>query len=92
MKRLFLLVATITSIVSANAQTIAGDYLDINNVKAWISADGILFGNTLGLEIPKGSGKNIPAVNSLWIGGLDGGGSLKLAAHTYRQTGNDFWP
>ena len=29
---------------------------------------------------------------SVWIGGLDGGGQLKIAAMTYRQTGYDFWP
>ncbi|MCX6294609.1 MAG: T9SS type A sorting domain-containing protein [Bacteroidetes bacterium] len=93
MKKLLLIVVTFTCVVTTNAQTsIAGDYLDINNVKAWISADGVLFGNALGLEIPKGSGNNLPATNSLWIGGLDSGGSLKLAAQTYRQTGNDFWP
>lgn len=29
---------------------------------------------------------------SIWIGGLDAGGQLKIAAMTYRQTGYDFWP
>ncbi|MBK7667890.1 MAG: hypothetical protein IPJ32_11465 [Sphingobacteriaceae bacterium] len=29
---------------------------------------------------------------SIWIGGLDAGGQLKVAAMTYRQTGYDFWP
>ncbi|HWY11988.1 MAG TPA: hypothetical protein VN026_11715, partial [Bacteroidia bacterium] len=29
---------------------------------------------------------------SLWIGGLDAGGQLKVAAMTYRQNGYDFWP
>ena len=92
MKKVLLLVATIISFVSTNAQTISGNYLDLNNVKAWIGADGMLFYNALGLQVPKGSGNNIPAVNSLWIGGVDAGNSLHLAAQTYRQTGNDFWP
>ena len=26
------------------------------------------------------------------IGGVDAGGQLKVAAMTYRQGGNDFWP
>src|SRR5688572_17871876 len=29
---------------------------------------------------------------SIWIGGLDAGGQLKVAAMTYRQSGYDFWP
>jgi len=28
----------------------------------------------------------------MWIGGIDAGGQLKIAAQTYRQSGNDFWP
>ncbi|MBA2611697.1 MAG: hypothetical protein H0U95_06995 [Bacteroidetes bacterium] len=29
---------------------------------------------------------------SIWLGGLDAGGQLKVAAMTYRQNGIDFWP
>ena len=29
---------------------------------------------------------------ALWIGGLDDQDNLKVAAMTYRQDGNDFWP
>jgi hypothetical protein len=29
---------------------------------------------------------------SIWLGGLDAGGQLKVAAMTYRQTGVDFYP
>jgi hypothetical protein len=29
---------------------------------------------------------------SIWLGGLDAGGQLKVAAMTYRQKGIDFWP
>ncbi|MEO1436046.1 MAG: hypothetical protein AAFV80_10955, partial [Bacteroidota bacterium] len=29
---------------------------------------------------------------SIWLGGMDPGGNLRMAAQTYRQTGNDFWP
>src|SRR5690606_2149725 len=41
---------------------------------------------------PKGSGKQANFVNSLWIGGLDAGNQLRMAAMTYRQKGFDFWP
>jgi hypothetical protein len=43
-------------------------------------------------EIPKGSGLNSMFAGSLWIGGIDKGKQLKVAAQTYRQNGNDFWP
>ena len=41
-------------------------------------------------EIPKGSNKNSMFAGALWIGGVDDGGNLKVAAMTYRQGGNDF--
>ena len=43
-------------------------------------------------EIPKNSGKHSMFAGSLWIGGLDDDDQLKVAAQTYRQSGNDFWP
>ena len=43
-------------------------------------------------EIPKGGGVTSIFSGSLWIGGVDVGGNLKVAAQTYRQTGVDFWP
>ncbi|MCC6582025.1 MAG: hypothetical protein IT440_16460, partial [Phycisphaeraceae bacterium] len=43
-------------------------------------------------EIPKGSGKGTIFAGNLWIGGIDIGGQLKLAAETYKQSGTDFWP
>ena len=74
--------------------------LDINNVRTRLLAGGDMWWdlNDAKYEIPKvepGSGK--VAVHSLfagalWIGGIDAGGQLKIAAQTYRQTGNDFWP
>jgi hypothetical protein len=30
--------------------------------------------------------------SALWMGGIDANGQLHLAAQTYRQNGNDFWP
>jgi hypothetical protein len=70
--------------------------LDYNNVKALIMNGGDMWWDQgLGLpryEIPKGSGKHSQFAASLWIGGIDAGGQLKIAAQTYRQTGNDFWP
>jgi hypothetical protein len=42
--------------------------------------------------VPKGSRKNALFAGSVWIGGYDQQGQLKVAAQTYRQSGNDYWP
>lgn len=70
--------------------------LDINNVRALIMNGGDMWwdqgGGVPRYEIPKDSKKHSQFAASLWIGGIDAGGQLKIAAQTYRQTGNDFWP
>lgn len=74
--------------------------LDINNVRTRLLSGGDMWWNLddAKYEIPKiEPGSGIISVHSLfagalWIGGIDAGGQLKLAAQTYRQTGNDFWP
>ena len=68
--------------------------LEINNVRATILAGGDMWWDLLSAqyEIPKGSGKTSLFSGALWIGGIDKGQNLKVAAMTYRQTGNDFWP
>lgn len=70
--------------------------LDINNVRARLMTGGDMWWN-IGLnnaayEIPKGSGKSSQFAASCWIGGFDKQGQLKVAAQTYRQDGNDYWP
>ena len=95
MKKLLLVVATITSFVSTNAQfPTMYDHLDINNIKAEVNSDGTLFWNlaTGQFEVPQGSGAHTIFANALWIGGIDASNTLKIAAQTYRQTGTDFWP
>ena len=68
--------------------------LDINNVRALLRGGGDMWWNLseAQYEIPKGSGLNSLFSGALWIGGVDAGGQLKVAAMTYRQSGNDFWP
>ncbi|MBX3101745.1 MAG: hypothetical protein KF690_04500 [Bacteroidetes bacterium] len=73
--------------------------LDINNVRALIHNGGDMWWDLVGAaryEVPK---VNDPALArhslfaaSLWIGGIDDSGLLRIAAQTYRQSGNDFWP
>jgi len=70
--------------------------LDINNIRARLMTGGDMWWNIgLGVaayEIPKGSGKSSQFAASCWIGGYDKQGQLKVAAQTYRQDGNDYWP
>jgi hypothetical protein len=73
--------------------------LDINNVRTRLLAGGDMWWNLQDAryEIPKvpaGSdqvSKHSMFAGALWIGGIDAGGQLKMAAQTYRQSGNDFW-
>jgi hypothetical protein len=70
-------------------------YLDINQVQAHIRNNGSMFwdlkGNPL-YEVPKNGGKSSVFCEGIWIGGKDSQNKLHLAAQTYRQSGNDFWP
>src|SRR5438552_612405 len=68
--------------------------LAINNVRTTILAGGDMWWNlsSARYEIPINGKKHSLFAGSLWIGGLDAGGQLKVAAMTYRQNGNDFWP
>ena len=68
--------------------------LDVNQVRAVILDRGDMHWDltSAGYEVPKNQGVNAIFASSLWIGGLDNGGTLHQAAMTYRQTGNDYWP
>ena len=71
--------------------------LDINNVRAHLMTGGDMWwnqgaGNNAAYEVPKGSGRHSQFAASCWIGGFDKQGQLKVAAQTYRQDGNDYWP
>jgi hypothetical protein len=70
--------------------------LDINNVRARLMTGGDMWWNlgtsAAAYEIPKNSGKTSQFAASCWIGGYDKQGQLKVAAQTYRQDGNDYWP
>ena len=76
---------------------VAYDYLDINNVKALISADGLLFTDfsndtVASYEIPKGGNKHTILGSSLWIAGFDTANNLHAAANTYKTSSKtDYW-
>jgi hypothetical protein len=91
--------------VTASYKTDAGDCIpssdefdiQINNVRAMLLGGGDLWWNFSAPEynVPKSNGVNplCPIfAGAIWISGLDAGNNLKLAAQTYRQGGNDYWP
>lgn len=68
--------------------------LDIGNTRALIQTGGDMWWNLAGrprYEIPKNSERHSMFAASLWLGGQDVSGQLKVAAQRYRSLGNDFW-
>ena len=75
--------------------------LDLNNVRARVETGGNMWQdretNSPAYEVPKAGNNYSDGPNSiysgaLWMGGRSLDNQLKLAAVTYRTTGNDFWP
>lgn len=73
----------------------------VNNVRTIIFTGGDMWWDLFGSgnafyivpgTIDKSAGISSNFSGSIWIGGLDAGGQLKIAAMTYRQSGYDFWP
>lgn len=69
--------------------------MDINNVRCRFLTGGDWWWqpNTSDprYEVPINSGSHSIYAGALWIGGTDNNGNIKVAAQTYRQTGDDFW-
>ncbi len=68
--------------------------LELNNVRALIHTGGDMWWDLQGLpryEIPKDSRKTALFAGSIWIGGTDVNGQLKLAAIQFRSGGVDYW-
>ncbi len=72
------------------------EYVDVGNIKAATMVHGDMWWNPgtqlASCEFPKGSGKHCAFASALWMGGYDAGNQLHIAAQTYRQNGNDYWP
>ncbi|MBS1650887.1 MAG: hypothetical protein JSU07_02655 [Bacteroidetes bacterium] len=73
----------------------------VNNVRTIIFTGGDMWWDLFGTQnayyyIPavtnKAVGVSSMFAGSIWIGGTDNGGQLKVAAMTYRQNGIDYWP
>ncbi|PKR81135.1 T9SS C-terminal target domain-containing protein [Brumimicrobium salinarum] len=70
-------------------------FMDFNDVRALVEAGGSLWQNrqnsSASYEVPVGGGNHVIYSGSIWMGGNDVNGQLKLAAVKFRQQGNDFW-
>ncbi|MCX6273157.1 MAG: T9SS type A sorting domain-containing protein [Bacteroidetes bacterium] len=67
----------------------------VNNVRCRINTGGDMWWDLQGVAkyfVPGNTEKTAMFSASLWIGGLDVNGQLKLAAQRYRGKGNDYWP
>jgi hypothetical protein len=92
---LIVLISGLCQELSAQCSSHYFEYLDGNQVKARMHNSADHFWDLTSspvYEVPKGSGKNSAFATSLWIGGLDASNTLRVAAHTYRQSGTDFFP
>lgn len=86
----------VKSTAAGCAQATSFRFLDVNNVRARINTGGDMWWDLPGgvgskYFIPKEGTATSMFSGSLWIGGLDVNGQLKLAALRYRQIGNDYW-
>ena len=68
-------------------------FLDVNNIRARINTGGDMWWNFDRGQyfVPGNTQKTSMFSASLWIGGVDVNGQLKLAAQRYRQVGIDYW-
>lgn len=69
-------------VLIAKGLTAQNQYLDINQIKAYMTADAtnlypVNGASNGGYEVPKGSNKKCDYINSLWIAGKDANGTLK---------------
>ena len=97
-KSLFFIVGMLFAQASMHAQLPFNtrDSITINNINAMQLVHGDMWWDPSALiakcQYPPNSGKNISFLSSVWMSGYDGSGQLHVAAQTYRQNGNDYWP
>ncbi len=89
-----IVVGKIESAYSQCAPSTYSQNIDINNVRARINIGDMWWdlNNSAKYQVPKNDGISSLFAGALWIGGLDDQGALHVAAQTYRQNGNDFYP
>ncbi len=81
--------------IPIEAQNFETETLEVNNLKIALRSNGDMHRNaalTSALsEMPNGSGLTCVFAQSLWLGGWHDT-SIRVAANTYNQNGNDFHP
>ena len=98
MKKLLLSLSVLALSGAARGQAAFNtrDSLDINKINSSVLVHGDMWWNPVAevaqCEFPKGTGKHANFAGSVWMSGYDGSGQLHIAAQTYRQNGNDYWP
>lgn len=70
-------------------------FMDFNDVRALVEVGGSLWqdraSSAASYEVPLGGGNHVLYSGSIWMGGVDVNGQLKMAAVLFRNKGNDFW-
>ncbi len=99
MKRTYLLVAAMLishQFAFGQAPFATMDSLNINRLNAAVLVHGDMWWDpatqSAKCEFPAGSHKHVSSTAALWLSGYDGSNQLHVAAQTYRQDGNDYWP
>ena len=94
MKKLILILFCLPMIGLGQGQSpgTAQETFDINGINTELGPGGFMWDlSDQKYEVPKGGGKHSIFAHEYWMGGVDDGGQLRVAAMTYRQGGNDLW-
>ena len=89
-----LLLAGATSALQAQCLPIAYRQLESPGVKALHSNSSDRYWNSTtqhSMLVPKTTGRGTSFTDAFWIGGIDNGQNIRVAAATYRQMGTDFY-
>ncbi len=72
------------------------DSINVNNINAAVLVHGDMWCKPDTFKyhcyFPADSTKNISGPGAIWMSGYDAAGQLHIAAQTYSQNGNDYWP
>jgi hypothetical protein len=97
-KSTFLVVVTVLTSLSVWAQTpfIVHDSINANNITASAQVHGDMWWTSpnsfKGCRYKDQKRRVITFIGALWLSAYDDAGQLHVAAQTYRQSGNDYWP
>jgi Secretion system C-terminal sorting domain len=99
MTKAYLLSACLVASLTTQAQHPFNtmDSVDINNINALVLVHGDMWWNPVQQVAhtyfrPASGPRSVNFEGSLWMSGYDDAGKLHVAAQTYRQEGNDYWP